>query len=330
MMETVWVNLDPERIDLSTLERRFAGKYRLIARAIPGNAPELVLEQAMQADVVISILEKWDQEALRKVRGRVRMLQKYGIGLDNIDCAAAARYGIPVANVVGANSAAVAEVALLHILNVSRRFTSSVSGVKGGVWQAAAGYELDGKTVGLLGLGNIARQLARMLSGFRVEILAYDPYTARAPEGVVLVDSREELFRRSDIVSLHIPCTEETRGSIDRSCFDLMKPGAALVNTCRGGVINEEDLAGALRSGRLAAAGLDVMTREPPAPDDPLMGLDNVFISPHIGAETFEAGRRSQEIMADNIELFLERGELSPLVQNRTGLCAGEGSRKRP
>lgn len=204
MKETIWINLDPERIDLSTLERRFAGKYRLIARAIPGNAPELVLEQAKQADVVISILEKWDEEALKKVRGKVRMLQKYGMGLDNIDCAAAARCGIPVANVIGANSAAVAEVALMHILNISRHFTSAVSSVKSGRWQFTTGSELDGKTVGLLGLGHIAHHLVRMLSGFRMEVLAYDPFVTQAPEGVTLVDSREELFRRSHIVSLHI------------------------------------------------------------------------------------------------------------------------------
>lgn len=323
MNETIWVNLDPERIDLSTLERRFAGKYRLIARAIPGNAPEQVLEQAMQADVVISILEKWDEDAIKKVQGKVLMLQKYGMGLDNIDCDAAARCGIPVANVIGANSAAVAEVALLHILNISRRFTSSVSGVKGGNWLSTTGFELDSKTVGLLGLGHIARHLARMLSGFETEILAYDPFVPpeQVPEGITMVDSRDELFRRSHIVSLHIPCTAETQDSIDRSCFDLMQPGAALVNTCRGGVIHEDDLVQALRSGRLSAAGLDVMAQEPPQPDNPLLQMDNVFISSHIGAESFEAGRRSQEIMADNIEMFLERGELSPLVQNRAALC---------
>lgn len=201
MNETIWVNLDPDRIDLTTLERRFAGKYRLIARAIPGNDPGQVLEQAMQADVVISILEKWDESALRNVRGKVRMLQKYGMGL-----------------------------------------------------------------------GHIARHLARMLS-----------------------------------------------------CFDLMQPNAALVNTCRGGVINEDDLVQALRSGRLSAAGLDVLKEEPPRLDNPLMQMDNVFISSHMGAESFEAGRRTQEIMADNIEMFLERGELSPLVQNRNALCGGKG-----
>lgn len=328
MNETIWVNLDPDRIDLTTLERRFAGKYRLIARAIPGNDPGQVLEQAMQADVVISILEKWDESALRNVRGKVRMLQKYGMGLDNIDCAAAARCGIPVANVIGANSASVAEVALLHILNVSRRFTSSVSGVKRGSWlSTTTGYELDGKTVGLLGLGHIARHLARMLSGFDTDVLAYDPFVTQeqAPKGVTLVDSREELFRRSHIVSLHIPCTAETQGSINRSCFDLMQPNAALVNTCRGGVINEDDLVQALRSGRLSAAGLDVLKEEPPRLDNPLMQMDNVFISSHMGAESFEAGRRTQEIMADNIEMFLERGELSPLVQNRNALCGGKG-----
>lgn len=105
-----------------------------------------------------------------------------------------------------------------------------------------------------------------------------------------------------------------------------MPPGAALVNTCRAGVVNEEDLVQALRSGHLSAAGLDVLVQEPPRPDNPLVRMDNVFITPHIGAETFEAGRRSQEIMADNIEMFLERGELSSLVQNRAAFCVEKGA----
>ena len=320
MKPVIWINLDPEKIDLTCLAERLGEKYRLIARAIPGKDPQEVRRQALEADVVISILEKWDAAQLAAVKGRVRLIQKYGMGLDNIDVEEASRLGIYVANVVGANSAAVAETALLHILNAGRKFTPCVSGVKAGVWPSTiTGTELDGKIIGLLGCGNIARHLARMLSGFQVEILAYDPYVSQeqAPENVCMVQSREMLFAASDIISLHIPCTKETAGSINRECFRQMKKGVYLINTCRGGVINEEDLAEALRDGTVAAAGLDVLREEPPAPDNPLLKMDQVFVTSHMGAESAEAGYRSQMIMADTIERFLDKGELSRFVQNR-------------
>ena len=123
MKPVIWINLDPEKIDLTCLAERLGEKYRLIARAIPGNDPQEVKRQALEADVVISILEKWDAAQLAAVKGRVRLIQKYGMGLDNIDVEEASRLGIYVANVVGANSAAVAETALLHILNAGRKFT---------------------------------------------------------------------------------------------------------------------------------------------------------------------------------------------------------------
>ncbi len=320
MKPTIWINLDPQKVDLTCLEQRFAGKYHFIEKAIPGNDPKAVLEQAKQADVVISILEKWDKKQLEAVKGRVRFIQKYGMGLDNIDLAAASQCRIPVANVIGANSAAVAEVALLHILNVGRKFSPCVSGVKAGVWPSTiTGTELDGKTIGLLGFGHIARHLARMLSGFDVKILAYDPYISGkpVPAGVQMVSSREALFAASDIISLHIPCTEETRGSINKESFRQMKKGVYLINTCRGGVIKEADLAEAIRNGTVAAAGLDVMAEEPPAGENPLLKMDQVFITSHMGAESAEAGQRSQVIMADTIEKFLEEGALSEFVQNR-------------
>ncbi len=320
MKPVIWVNLDPKKIDLSCLDKRLGEKYQLIEQAVPGNEPGAVRELAQQADVVVSILEKWDEEQLKAVKGKVKLIQKYGMGLDNIDVEAATRLGIYVANVVGANSAAVAETAMLHILNAGRKFSSCVSGVKAGVWPSTTtGTELDGKVVGLLGCGHIARHLARMLSGFQVEILAYDPFVSQeqAPENVCMVPSREMLFAASDIISLHIPCNKETEGSINRECFGQMKKGVYLVNTCRGGVINEADLVEALRDGTVAAAGLDVLGKEPPEDDCPLLKMDQVFVTSHMGAESAEAGRRSQEIMADTIEGFLERGELSKFVCNR-------------
>ena len=320
----VWMNFDSGKVDLSYLIQRFreAG-YEVDAEAVPAGNAEAVLEKARKADVVIAAMEEWNEEMLSAVAGKVRLIQKYGTELDDIDLEAAGRHGIAVANIPGANAAAVAEVALLHILNAGRKFVPCVSGVKNGRWDSAvSGTELDGKTVGLLGYGRIARNLARMLGGFRVEILAYDPFVHNIPagDGVTLTRSAEELFRRSDIVSLHIPSTGETKGSVGGNLFSLMKKGAYLVNTCRGDVVNEADLAEALRSGRIAAAGLDVLAVEPPDGSHALLAMDNVFISSHMGAESYESAYRSQVIMGDNVERFLG-GELVANIKNKEFLA---------
>lgn len=309
-MKRIWINIDPDRVNLSYLFEHFSGKCEIVAKAVP-NDPEQYLPLAQQADVVISGLETWNAQTLSAVRGKVSMIQKFGMGVDNIDLRAAAENGILVANILGANSAAVAEIALLHILNLGRHFVNCVDTVKSGSWTLAPqGAELDGKVVGLLGFGNIARHLARMISGFQVKLLAYDPYAPNPADypNVEFVSTQEELFARSDIVSLHIPCTEETKGSINKAVFDIMKQGAYLINTCRGAVINEADLVEALQSGKIAGAGLDVLCSEPPAWDNPLLSMDNVFITSHMGAESGEAILRSQVVMAEAIDTFFAGG----------------------
>lgn len=323
MAAKVWLNLDPEKVDVSVLDNglREIG-CELHAEAVPGNDKEQVLAHALDADIVISILEQWDEQMLKKVAGKVRFIQKYGAGLDNIDLAAAGACGIPVANVPGGNSAAVAEVALLHILNCGRRYSSCVEGVKKNGWPATiTGTELDQKTVGIMGYGNIARHLVRMLKGFQVRILVYDAFVNEAAEGqdVTFVNSPKELFAQSDIISLHIPCTEETKGTINKELFSCMKDGAIFVNTCRGGVVAEDDLVEALQTGKIAAAGLDVLVEEPPKPEHPLMQMENVFITSHMGAASYESEERSQRIMVDAIGRFL-KGELPAGVRNSKDL----------
>ena len=242
-----------------------------------------------------------------------------GAGIHNVDLSAATDAGICVANVPGANSAAVAEVALLHILNLGRRFCQCVEKGRNNIWPVGiTGNELDGKTVGIVGFGNIARQLVRLLSGFRVDILAYDPIV-RPDESqypVKAADSMEEVFSSSDIVSLHIPLNDSTREIVDQRLFDRMKEGAYFINTCRGGVVKEEDLIRALRSGRLRGAGLDVLACEPTGAENPLLTMDNVFITSHMGAESAESGYRSQNIMADTIIRFF-KGEMPDNIKNK-------------
>ena len=316
-MKKIWINIDPELVDFTYLYRHFEGRCQILAKAV-GKDSQKVIPLAQDADIIIGGMEPWNTETLAQIRGKVGFIQKFGMGLDNIDLDAAAKNGILVANVLGANSASVAEVALLHILNAMRKFEVCTDKIKAGSWPPPPqGRELDGKTVGLLGFGNIAKNLARMLSGFRVKILAYDPYVTdvSAYPNVTLVESREALFADSDIVSLHIPCTPETRNSINKTLFDRMKPGSYLVNTCRGGVIREEDLVEALRSGRISGAGLDVLAQEPPAQDNPLLHMENVTITSHMGAETREAIDRSLEIMAQAIDDYLD-GKTPKFAQN--------------
>ena len=305
MGKTVWIDYDPNAVDLSCLFRRFEAEgYQVIAEAVRDfNDEEDIIRHALQADAVVAQGECWNERTLSAVKGKVQIIVRFGVGVNGIDIPWATKVGIPVGNIAGANSAAVAEIALLHILNCNRRFTHCAEGVRGGIWPSSLlGNELDGKTVGLFGLGNIPRQLVRMLSGFHVNILAYDPYVdpASAPQGAVIVSTVEELFSRSDIVSLHVPLTQQTEGIIDAHLFELMKPTAYLVNTCRGAVVNEPDLIAALQSGKLRGAGLDVVV-EPVDMESPLMKMDNVTVTSHLGANAWESDMRGEDMIADTI-----------------------------
>ncbi len=321
--KTIWINHDPQKVDVSILAEKFGeAGYDFIAQAIPKDEA-LTVEMANKADVILSSMEPWNENTLSQIAGKGKMIMRYGAGTDNIDIPTATKYNIPVANIPGANATTVAETAMLHILNLCRYFYDEMDSVKKGGWSAGTlGTELDGKVLGLLGYGNIARQLSRMISGFDMTVLAYDPFitdTAREyaeKYHVTFVDSREELFSRSDIVSLHIPLMESTRGSVNKALFDLMKPTACLVNTCRGGVINEPDLIEALNSGKIRAAGLDVICHEPRVENDPIYNAKNVYITPHVASNTKECGIRSQLVMFETADAFLH-GKLLPNVINR-------------
>lgn len=320
MSKKVWINLDPNKVDVSYLENRLKDMgFEVIYKLIYADDEQGTIEMGNKVDAVVSVFEQWNERTLPAVKGHLKFIQRYGAGTDNINKKVATEVGISVANVPGANSAAVAEVALLHMLNLGRRFKTVIDESKKGVWPCAiTGNELDGKTVGLVGFGNIAKQLTRMLAGFNVKIIVYDSYAKpdTSVYNVEPVDSMEEIFSRSDIVSLHVPLNNETRGIVNQRYFDLMKPSAYLVNTCRGAVVNEEDLIEALRQKKIRGAGLDVMAVEPPDLSNPLFSMDNVFITSHMGAETAESGLRSQKIMADTLEAYFE-GKMPYNVLNK-------------
>ncbi len=321
--KTIWINLDETKVDITYLDERFKEKgYHFIKKAVSPTEENAIL-MGSQADAIISTSEPRNKNTLAKIANAGRFIVRYGAGTDNIDIPEATRLGIPIANVPGANAAAVAEVAMLHILNVGRRFAHCVMGCKAHVWPSTiTGNELDGKYLGLVGFGNIARQLARMVSGFNVKILAYDAFLddngkKQAKEmNVMLVDSIEDIFQKSDIISLHIPLNDATVGSINERLFRLMKPTAYLINTCRGKVINEADLIVALENKMIQGAGLDVLCDEPPKDDNPLLSMDNVFITSHMGAASLESEYRSQVIIADSIIEFFD-GKLPYNVINK-------------
>ena len=327
MKKTVWLNLTEAQVDTSVLKNRLTeAGFDVYYKSVSGDEADETIAQGNLADAVISTSERWNETTLSGVKDHLKLIMRYGAGIDNIDLAAATRAKIPVANVPGANSAAVAEAALLHMLNLGRRFRQCAEKGSQNIWPTGiTGNELDGKTVGLVGFGNIAKQLVRYLSGFYVTILAYDPIM-RPDEmlyPVKAVDTMEAVFEGSDIVSLHIPFNDSTKEIVDKSMFDRMKDGAYLVNTCRGGVVKEGDLIEALRSGKLRGAGLDVLCGEPTRPDNPLLTMENVTITSHMGAESAESGCRSQDIMADTIIRFF-MGEIPDNIRNKEAIVAGE------
>ena len=260
---------------------------------------------------VISAGEKFPASVFEELKGSLRLVSRYGVGTDEIDKAAAAKCGVAVCNAAGTLSTAVAECAVGMILCLLRRLPDADREVRANDWsrfyESKVGTQIEGKTVGLFGFGDIAQALAKMLRGFDCRVIAYDlRWNADAAEryGVAFADP-DTLRRESDILSLHVPSTPQTDGMVDLAFLKSMKPGAVLINTARGRLIVEEDLAFALRTGILRAAALDVYCPEPPEPDNPLLSLSNVLLLPHCGAGTAECLERAGLAAMENTISFL-------------------------
>jgi D-3-phosphoglycerate dehydrogenase / 2-oxoglutarate reductase len=226
---------------------------------------------------------------------KVKVICKQGVGFDTIDIQAASKHGIPVLRTPGVNSEAVAEMALALSLSATRRVTECDKLLRAGAKidrTRILGPEMWRKTVGVIGMGNIGSRVARKWRGaFEAEVLYYDPYVSSGEYRKVA--SLEELLKKADLVSIHVPLTDETRNMIAAPQLALMKKTAVLVNTSRGGIIDEAALYEALKSGRLFAAGLDVWEVEPPPKDAPLLSLPNVVGTPHAAGGTFDTQERS-------------------------------------
>lgn len=237
---------------------------------------------------------------------RLRLVAKPGAGVDNIDVAAATRHGVTVTNVTGARGRAVAEHALFMILHLARR-----AWLRGDpAWRDALATQLAGKTLGIVGLGEIGSHLGRAGHGLGMRIVAHTrtPDADRVPDVPVRFLDLDSLLREADVVVLCLPLTERTRGMIDRSALAMMKDDAYLINVARGPIVSTDDLLDAMRSGRLAGAGLDVTDPEPLPEDHGLRVLPHVLISPHNAGRTFESQAEALERMRTNVRNVLAGG----------------------
>ncbi len=241
-------------------------------------------------DGYIAGLDTIDRAAL-EAADRLKVIARYGVGVDNVDLAAAAEKSIVVTNTPLANAVSVAELTVAFILALARSLPMLAAQTRAGEWPRLMGISLEGKTVGLIGLGAIGKQVALRLRCFGCTILAHDPAadaTFAAAHGVELCPLNEVL-RRADFLSLHLPLTPETRGMVNAALLAQMKPGAFLINTARGEIVDEAALLEALQSGRLRGAALDVFGKQPADRDNPLLALPQVIATPHCGAHTDSA-----------------------------------------
>ena len=261
-------------------------------RSVPWTVDDLAALLPTAAASVCGV-EVFDRDALA-LAPELRIISRLGVGLDNIDLAEARSRGVDVVNAPGGNAAAVAELALGLLLSVYRQIPAMNSGIRTGTWDRFVGAEISGKSIGLIGFGAVSRLLARRLAGFDVDIVAYDPFgdTDEADRLGVRLVSLEDAVSNVDVVSVHAPHVASTHHLVDAGLLASMRPGTVLLNTSRGGLVDESALTDALESGHIAGAGLDVFEVEPVASDNPLLAFPNVIATTHAAADSLEAYHR--------------------------------------
>lgn len=251
-----------------------------------------VIKHLQQADCGIIDVEPYSTPIFQEIAGKCALLVRFGVGYDKVDLKAASSFGIAVARTTAANASAVAEMAVSLIFAARRELRRNrVRSIETGKWTKIVSNETIGSTIGILGLGNIGRITARHFKNLGCRVLAYDhhPDVELAEElGVELVEL-DDMLRRSDAVSIHVPYSPETHHMINAERLALMKPSAVIVNTARGGLIDEDALYDALKAGQIRGAALDVFAQEPLSPDSKLGELDNLILTPHVSSQTYES-----------------------------------------
>ena len=256
--------------------------------------PNNYLDEMRDADALIVRIAKCDGKAIAGSPA-LKVIGRTGVGYDSVDVAEATKRGIPVVITPGANNRSVAEHAVAMMFALSKNLYEAQTEMLRGNWKirdAKKAFELEGKTVGVIGLGAIGRETAKICQGCGMKLAGYDPFLSREKIealGADYYENYEDLLKVSDIVTIHVPLTEGTRNMISKPQLEMMKDTALLINCSRGGIVNEQDLVEALKNGTIAGAGTDVYCNEPPAADDPLLNCPNLIVSPHSAAQTREA-----------------------------------------
>jgi D-3-phosphoglycerate dehydrogenase / 2-oxoglutarate reductase len=248
------------------------------------------------------------RKVLEKARLKLKVLSKYGIGVDKIDVQACTEFGIPLLFTPGVNHTTVAEHAFLLLLALEKNLLFHTDSTRAGGWKRKTGHELFEKTLGIIGLGRVGREVAIRARAFGMNVLSMsrhwdEPFAAQY--GIKKVTSLDEIFVKSDYISLHAKLTPETRELIDSRNISKMKRGVVIVNCARGEVVNTDDLVIALKSGQVAGYGADVLDQEPPPADYPLLKLPNVIVTPHIGSRTYESVVRQATCAVKNLVLAM-------------------------
>ncbi len=254
-------------------------------------APEVARHMLADADALILRTNLQMTRELIESAPALKLISRTGVGVDNVDVEAATEKGILVCNTPGVNTISDAEQTLALLLGVAKQLVTMDRAVRAGNWKirnSGRPVDVDGKVLGLVGLGRIGTAVAaKCRDAFNMRVIAYDPFVKSAT-GIVMHARLEDVLREADVVSVHVPYSKETHHLVNAGNLALMKPTAILINTSRGSVVDESALVMALRGGRLAGAGLDVLESEPPSTDNPLFALDNVLITPHSAALTQE------------------------------------------
>lgn len=272
-------------------------------------------DQIGSADAIILGTEQLTREDMEKIVG-LQIVARTGVGTDNIDLIAAKDLGIRVTNTPGTNAIAVAEYAIGLMLSAARKISAGEASVRSHKWQRFSGIELHGKTLGILGFGRIGSRVAQIAQSFGMEVLAYDPavneagFSAAQVRGVSL----DALLMRSDFISVHLPLTATTRNLLDAAAIQKMKPTAYLINSARGGILDEDALVQALQENLLGGAALDVFASEPIATNSPLKSVPNLVLTPHMGGATHEARAMSERVAATSIAAHFSGEEITNAV----------------
>lgn len=277
-----------------------------------GFEPKDVLEdmKEYQPDAMIVRITPINREIIES-NPNLKVIVRHGAGFDALDVKACHDNGVKTLYAPVANSTSVAETAMLLILECSRNVLNLRKTWVEDYYKAKLKIRkttINGKTIGIIGCGNIGSRLAKRAMGMEMNVLAYDPYKEAKdfPDGVEVVRDLDRIFKESDYVSLHVPNTPITKGMVNKERFSMMKPTAFLINTARGGCVVEEDLYEACKNGTITGAGLDAIQKEPVDPQNPLLTLDNVIIYPHIGGNTVEAAHRASYFSAQGVQEVYE------------------------